>query len=147
MTNHCTPQTARALKDAGFNQPEQKPGQFWYLQDRLYIIVAILTDTVGQTAMLYEICQENCDPDPLPVRLPFSGVFVYAPGVGEIMQNLGQSSALLYDQDEFLPGYLSGFGNFLGYLQPHNESPADALGVACLKKLEASKVAFYEFKK
>ena len=136
MTNQVTPQTATRLKQAGFKQPEQKSGQFWYLQNRLYFIVSILTDTAGKTAILYEVCEENRDPSPLPVRLPFSDVFVYAPGVGEIMQEMGQSAALLYDQDEFLPGYLGGFGNFLGYLQPRNLSPCEALGEALTKKLQ-----------
>lgn len=95
MTNRVTPQTATRLKQAGFKQPEQKPGQFWCLQNRLYIIVAILTDTVGKTAILYEVCEENRDPDPLPVRLPFSGVFVYAPGVGEILQAIGDDDYAL----------------------------------------------------
>jgi hypothetical protein len=89
MTNHATPQTATRLKQAGFKQPEQKPGQFWYLQNRLYFIVAILSDTVGKTAILYEVCEENRDPDPLPVRLPFSDVFVYALSTMEVLQALG----------------------------------------------------------
>ena len=97
MTNHVTPQTAIRLKQAGFKQPEQKPGQFWYLQNRLYFIVAILTDTVGKTAILYEVCEENRDPDPMPVRLPFSDVFVYAPGVEEIMRESGEFE--LYCED------------------------------------------------
>ena len=95
MTNHVTPHTAIRLKQAGFKQPEQKPGQFWYLQSRLYFIVAILTDTVGKTAILYEVCEENRDPDTLPVRLPFSDVFVYAPGIGEIIQAIGNDDHVL----------------------------------------------------
>lgn len=94
MANHVTPQTATRLKQAGFKQPEQKPGQFWYLQNRLYFIVAILTDTAGKTAILYEVCEENRNPDPMPVRLPFSDVFVYAPGVTEILSELGEDWAL-----------------------------------------------------
>jgi hypothetical protein len=89
MTNHVTPQTATRLKKSGFPQPEQKPGQFWYLQNQLYIIVAILTYKAGKTAILYEICGEHRDPDPLPVSLPFSDAFVYAPGALEILQVLG----------------------------------------------------------
>ena len=95
MTNHATPQTATRLKQAGFTQPEQKPGQFWYLQNRLYFIVAILTDTTGKTAILYEVCEENRDSMRLPVRLPFSDVFVYAPGIGEIIQAIGNDDHVL----------------------------------------------------
>lgn len=98
MANHVTPQTATRLKQAGFKQPEQKPGQFWYLQNRLYFIVAILTDTAGKTAILYEVCEENRDPDPLPVRLPFSDVFVYAPTALEILQVLGFEHSLWYSE-------------------------------------------------
>lgn len=89
MTDHVTPQTAIRLKQAGFKQPEQKPGQFWFRENRLYIIISILTDTVGKTAMLYEVCEENRNPDPLPVRLLFSDAFIYAPGVGKILRELG----------------------------------------------------------
>lgn len=94
MTNHVTPQTATRLKQAGFPQPEQKPGQFWYLQDRLYVIVAILSDAQGKTAILYEVSEESRNPDPLPVRLSFSDVFVYAPGALEILSELGEDWAL-----------------------------------------------------
>jgi len=95
MTNHVTAKTANALKQAGFKQPKQKPGQFWYLGNQLYFIVAILTDTTGKTAILYEVCEENRDPDPLPVRLPFSDMFVYAPGIGEIIQAIGNDDHVL----------------------------------------------------
>jgi hypothetical protein len=100
VTDHCTPQTARALKAAGFNQPEQKPGQFWYLQNKLYVIVSILTDTAGQTAILYEISEESRDVPPLPVRLPFSDVFVYSATATDIMRASGELELYCQDFDD-----------------------------------------------
>lgn len=123
MTNHVTPQTATRLKQAGFTQPEQKPGQFWYLQNRLYFIVAILTDTTGKTAMLYEVCEENRDPSPLPVRLPFSDAFVYAPGVGEILQAIGGDYALCYPGLQ--PTLISTKKSILPFLYKHISNPAE----------------------
>lgn len=41
MNNHVTPDTARALKAAGFPQPKTSAGQFWYDDEGdLYIILA-----------------------------------------------------------------------------------------------------------
>jgi hypothetical protein len=94
MTDHCTPSTARALRDSGFKQPPAKPGQFWYYENRLFVIVSILTDTAGQTAILYEISEESRDVPPMPVRLPFSDVFVYAATATEILSDLGEDWAL-----------------------------------------------------
>lgn len=133
MSNHVTPKTAHDLKHAGFKQPEQKPGQFWYLENRLYIIVAILTDTVGETAILYEVCQENRDPSPLPVRLPFSDVFVYAPTAPDILRELGAEWNLDY---HFEPKSFSCFKIAIAECQVEadasfwNDNPAEACAPA-----------------
>lgn len=128
MTTHVTPQTATRLKQAGFPQPEQKPGQFWYLQDRLYVIVTVLTYKAGKTAILYEICGEHRDPDPLPVSLPFSDAFVYAPGIEEILRELGGSHHLEYyaPEDEFAVWGADG--------RKFNANPAIVLSVAWASK-------------
>jgi len=107
MNDRCTPPTARRLKELGFKQPEAAFGQVWY-------------DAEGNPFLI-----GNLDS---PMWL--ADAYVYAATAPDILRELGQSAALLYDQDEFLPGYLNGFNGFIGFLQPHNENPAEACAEA-----------------
>ena len=120
MNDRCTPATARCLKKAGFRQPKFEVGQLWY-KERY----------PGGTAAKWVLCIfSELDFITLDGGNYPEGEAVYAPTAPDILRELGQSAALLYDQDEFLPGYLNGFNGFIGFLQPHNENPAEACAEA-----------------
>ena len=116
MNDRCTPATARRLKEQGFVQPPPAPGQVWYKDEKPWLRMpgAYWVELINGFT--------NSNPQFTPD--------CYAPTAPDILRELGQSAALLYDQDEFLPGYLNGFNGFIGFLQPHNENPAEACAEA-----------------
>lgn len=56
MQNVVSFEVAKALKDAGFEQPEPEVGQFWY--DRMYQRLSIVVTECGKG--VFRICPINC---------------------------------------------------------------------------------------
>ncbi len=133
MTDYVTPQTATRLKQAGFKQPVPAPGQVWLMGD--YIVFVCLVETVASHTVYYYVRIGEAYAGFTSIVTDFH---TYLPTAPDILRELGQSAALLYDQDEFLPGYLNGFNGFMGFLQPHNENPAEACALAWEAKQKRS---------
>ena len=78
--SHVTPETARRLKDAGFQQPEPQRGQLWYNNSGIEYVIT-LSDNLG-------MCDYVTPSGHLWIERGLNDGEVYAPTATDIMQHL-----------------------------------------------------------
>ncbi len=125
MTNHVTPETAKKLKEAGFLQPAPEPGQVWYDATGAAHVVGLRMD-----GRLHFIALSTGH-----IRWISEGKeagFIYAPTASDILRELGELSALLYENNRFIVGGLNIHGEFIGGIPQLTDNPAEACAEAWL---------------
>lgn len=140
MQHVTTPETAQRLKDAGFPQPEPKPGQYWCKIPGYW-------DFYGLISRPHNRYEGDFWAVFLPVSLlvPYpdheaqiqSSLFddeclAYAPTATDILRQLGKGWVFLYDsfRSEFLCSKFP--------ISVYHENPAEAAALAWLSEHENS---------
>jgi hypothetical protein len=122
---HVSHQTALALRDAGFLQPEIKAGQIWYdLSGESVQVTGVDTDDIAI------LSKGNRD---LWIRpSTFRRRFIFAPTAPDILRGLGPDYFLRYKCPDYRCELIDSFFEPLDYWQ--DENPAEACAKAWLAK-------------
>lgn len=128
---HVTAQTATALRDAGFPQPEFATGQIWY---NLYGAASFIgrkdCDSQGNTTFFCTSLRTGTTDE---IRL-IKDVAIFAPTAADILRELGDGATIVYHQD-VTPDGMPAFQVWAdGYMKAINKSPAEACAKAWLAK-------------
>lgn len=132
MKNTITFETSRALKEAGFPQPEPEPGQVWWSNDGYQIIVISRRDN---TMFPFDVPQIMYSIGGQILRNPvatMSDRFVFAPTAADILGELPETTLLSRIENDFQCRIMSKDFERCEYAR-RDGNPAEACAAAYLE--------------
>ncbi len=139
MNNIVTPETANALKAAGFPQTEFETGQFWYGESKL---PTLISKNFGEGEFICHYIGSGKSQRKRLSSTMLSEHDVFAPTATDIMKALGQKYVLWYDDSPKMQmWFCAKTADLLSEAQPPfgHTSPAEAAALAFLDKNKAPK--------